>query len=292
MLSALRWLLSIRGVPRGAVALTAFLLGAAAVLHVFLPDWKTEPAHKYDRDQVAHHLLLFYGAVGLSALSFVELGARRDAQGALRCAAWYALFAALTVVYVVLDTPLRRYYLALLAVAAGVPALAWRARNARSESHLAAAREWWRHENFTGAERELETAIRLNPRSASAYALRGMIRSTKKRPAQALDDLNKAIALDPKMAPALGARAKVFGDMGQFDRAIGDLTAALAQDPRDAGNYSLRGAAFAMVGLYGQAWKDAIEAERLGDPAAPRLLAMLASEAPDHDPRSANPDSA
>src|SRR5581483_8615307 len=70
---------------------------------------------------------------------------------------------------------------------------------------------------------DLDRAIALDDKSASAYRLRGQLtRQARGNLARAEADLSKAIALDPQDAEAFEQRGIVYTNQGRYDRAIAD----------------------------------------------------------------------
>ena len=80
---------------------------------------------------------------------------------------------------------------------------------------------------------------------------------------QAIEELNKAIELNPKLATAYLNRGAAYNSLGQYERAIKDLDKALELDPKNAPAHTNIGLAYYMVGQYDRAVEDLSEAVRL-----------------------------
>ncbi len=153
---------------------------------------------------------------------------------------------------------------------------------------------------------DYDQALKIDPRSSSAYAHRGNAYWKWKKLDQAAADLNKALEFDPKNADAcfdLGdmaaekkdfdqavsrysrilafdpanfkARAKrgaAYDKKGDFDQAIDDFNKALELKPKDGDLYLLRAGAYYGKKEYKKSWGDVRKAQSLGsDPALIRL---------------------
>jgi TPR repeat protein len=75
-------------------------------------------------------------------------------------------------------------------------------------------------------------AIRLDPNSAEAFAIRGHAYNRKDDYDRAISDSDEAIRLNPKIAEAFATRGSVYLDKGDYDRAIADANEAIRLDPK------------------------------------------------------------
>ena len=133
--------------------------------------------------------------------------------------------------------------------------------------------------NYRQALNDLNKAVALNPRSASAYVNRGKINlflgvideaSTDK----ALEDFNKAIEIDPSNAMAYGMRGMYYFGKGGYrdgekilyfhEQAVRDFSKAIALNPTEPNIYGLRSGAYKALGKNDLADNDLKTAARLG----------------------------
>jgi len=77
---------------------------------------------------------------------------------------------------------------------------------------------------------------------------------------KAISDFNKAIKLDPKSSSAYYERALAYRFNNQFDMTISDLTKAIELDPEDANNYIWRGCTYSKIERYDEAISDLTKA--------------------------------
>ena len=137
--------------------------------------------------------------------------------------------------------------------------------------------------------RDLDEAIRLNPKSAVFYNERGTAFSEKGDNDRAIKDLDEAIRLDPKIADSYVNRGTFYSLKGDQDRGIKDLDEAIRLiqkmmpptpivaapiirgrprpgdrdldeavrlDPKQPATFSTRGSAYLQKGLYDAAIQD------------------------------------
>jgi tetratricopeptide (TPR) repeat protein/Zn-dependent protease len=119
------------------------------------------------------------------------------------------------------------------------------------------------------AVRDLTAAIRLDPRCAPAYVLRGDACAQSREFAQAVRDYSQALALDPGRAETLAKRGAAGVGLGRFDRAVADYTEALRLGPT-SDLYNQRAIAYRRAGRTHLALADYDAAIGLA-PAEPRL---------------------
>jgi tetratricopeptide (TPR) repeat protein len=116
--------------------------------------------------------------------------------------------------------------------------------------------------DYDRAIAECTAAIRMDPRSAEAYNLRGSIWAAMGRLDQALIDLDEAIRLSPRNPSAMLARGEVRLALGEPGKAIADLDEAIRLGYRDAMAYYDRGEARLRRGELDPALADLDEAIR------------------------------
>jgi tetratricopeptide (TPR) repeat protein len=91
-----------------------------------------------------------------------------------------------------------------------------------------------------GALKELDKAIKLNPKDDISYNQRGIINTELGRLKEAIDDFTKVIALKPESFTAYHNRANVKIQMKDYTGAIADLNTALKINPKSSREYYSR----------------------------------------------------
>ena len=119
------------------------------------------------------------------------------------------------------------------------------------------------HGDYDRALPDLDETIRLDPKHANAYLLRGQLWLMKGELDLALKDCHRAIQLGKDDANAYQLRGVVLMDMGELDRAIADFSEALLRDRTYFPALRQRGLAWFFKGDFDQAIADANEAIRL-----------------------------
>jgi tetratricopeptide (TPR) repeat protein len=97
--------------------------------------------------------------------------------------------------------------------------------------------EKYQKKDFQGALADINEFIRLNPKFALAYVLRGDIKDDMKDPQGAIADYTKAISLDSKQYLAHYNRAITYTNLEKFPEAIADYKKAIAIKPDYAPAY-------------------------------------------------------
>jgi tetratricopeptide (TPR) repeat protein len=101
-----------------------------------------------------------------------------------------------------------------------------------AEAHTSLARikaeyDW----DWSGAEREFQRAIELNPSYATAYQWHGGVLATMGRPEEAMANYRRALELDPLSPIINAALGQAFYYTRQYDQAIEQLQKTLELDP-------------------------------------------------------------
>src|SRR3984893_535476 len=91
-------------------------------------------------------------------------------------------------------------------------------------------------------------AIRLDPKRAEAFLVRGLAFNDKGDNDHAIADVSEAIRLDPKDARAFNIRGLAYRKKGDNDHAIADFSEAIRIDPEDADAFKGRGIALSDKG--------------------------------------------
>ena len=123
-------------------------------------------------------------------------------------------------------------------------------------------------ENFDGAVRHLDAAVKRDPSWAGALAFRGSANLSRGQYAAAAADFEQAIALRLQAPSVYQGRGTARLGMGEFDGALADFGQAIALDPDEAGAYAERARARADMGDYAPAMLDCEKAKTLDPNAA------------------------
>jgi len=107
--------------------------------------------------------------------------------------------------------------------------------------------------DYDRAIQNYDEAIRLDPKSADAFAGRGSAYLLKGDYDRAIQDYNEAIRLNPKSASAFNGRGAAYFAKGDYSRAIPDYNEAIRVDPRTPRALLNRG----LVNLYAGHFADA-----------------------------------
>ncbi len=119
-------------------------------------------------------------------------------------------------------------------------------------------------------------SIKVDPRQATTYFLRGKVFLKQKETDNALSDFSAAIEIDPKFADALFERAEIFLARRDGEKAAEDYTLLLDVDPGSARALAGRGRAYFYRKEYKKAiadWKKALSI----DPDIPNIKAYIAA---------------
>jgi serine/threonine protein kinase/tetratricopeptide (TPR) repeat protein len=112
------------------------------------------------------------------------------------------------------------------------------------------------------AQRDLAEALKLEPTDDIAWVTRGLARLTSD-PTGALKDFDAALALNPRSLSGLQNKSHVLSKLGRNDDALKVLNQTLAIYPEYLKALSGRGMMFARTGQWAEAKADAIETLRL-----------------------------
>jgi tetratricopeptide (TPR) repeat protein len=132
------------------------------------------------------------------------------------------------------------------------------------------------------AQSDLTRALYYNPKDASLWYQRGLVRAARGQNIRAGADFNLALRYDPKHVPSLIERGEAFRRLGALPKAISDAGEAIKLDPRSAAAYGNRAYAQLRMGKLDLAAADAAEAIKLDDKSARgHLVRGLAAEKAD-----------
>jgi tetratricopeptide (TPR) repeat protein len=125
--------------------------------------------------------------------------------------------------------------------------------------------------NLEKAAADLSQAIALDPQDAEAYEQRGTVYTSQRKLASALADYDQVIRLKPDDAQAFSDRGVTFYLGGDNDKAVRDYDIALRLDPNRPRTYINRAAAYKKLGQLDKSLADENEAIRR-DPKVPEYF--------------------
>jgi len=129
--------------------------------------------------------------------------------------------------------------------------------------YLARGNAYFQKHDYDRTIRDLDQAIRLDPKGAPAYYIRGVAYRMQGDYDRAIRDFDSAIRLDPKDGSSYRDRGNAYAGKGDNDRAVRDYDQAIRLDPKDGSAYRNRGNAYAGKGDHDRAIRDYDQAIRL-----------------------------
>jgi tetratricopeptide (TPR) repeat protein len=135
---------------------------------------------------------------------------------------------------------------------------------ARLAGLLVRGRQLIRQGRFGDVGPVADEALKIDPESPGALALRATFRASQHDVVSARADAEAALKLNPETYRALFIRAYLNAEDGKYDESIADLTAALRLDPTDPAAWANRATSYFRKGEYRQAIADAARAIDLG----------------------------
>jgi TolB-like protein/DNA-binding winged helix-turn-helix (wHTH) protein/tetratricopeptide (TPR) repeat protein len=157
------------------------------------------------------------------------------------------------------------------AKAAGLKAL--ELQGSLAEAHTALANVYELEWNWAAAERELDTAIELNPRYARAHHVRAFYFLIMQRYDEALASIEKAAELDPLNLVIGTDKANLLYASGRLDEAFRQWAGTLELDPNFAMAYEHRAIAYQNMGNEPAAIEQKIRVMELGGQPAEKITA-------------------
>jgi tetratricopeptide (TPR) repeat protein len=127
-------------------------------------------------------------------------------------------------------------------------------------------------QDFKGAIKEYDKAIKSDKDNTDAYFNRGTCKLALKDFKAAMSDFGKTIALDPKFAKAYYSRATVLASQQKYVDALPDLDKAIELDPTLPNALTLRGQIRAQSGNKKGACEDFATAKNNGDTQATKYI--------------------
>ena len=133
-----------------------------------------------------------------------------------------------------------------------------------AETYILRGREKYEEGDPRGAIADFDAAIRIKPKDANAYFMRGFVKHhTLEQYSAAIADFSTGIRIEPKDANAYYNRGIAKMQLGQHYAAIADYDTAIRLKPDDADAYYSRGIARYFLGQYSAAIADYDTAIRL-----------------------------
>ena len=132
--------------------------------------------------------------------------------------------------------------------------------NSLAEAHVALAASDWGVFEYSGAEREFQRALELNPKYAHAHHWYGLFLSWEARHTEAIPHLRRAVELDPLNLQYNSNFGQVLGNARQYDASVEQLKRTLEMDPNYAAAHSQLGNDYERMGKYDlwlEEWKKA-----------------------------------
>lgn len=117
--------------------------------------------------------------------------------------------------------------------------------------------------DVNGAIRDLNQALKLNPKYAAAYSKRGILNYVLRDQDAAINDFNKALRLNPADAMTYVGRGLALSAIGNKREAIADYTEAINYNSLQGSAYYNRGVLFYNMGNTTEAMKDLRQAAEL-----------------------------
>lgn len=141
-----------------------------------------------------------------------------------------------------------------------------------SQEHLQNGITKHKQQDFKGAIKDYDKAIKEDKVNKDAYFNRGTCELALKEFKSAMMDFNKTIELDPNFVKAYYSRATVFVSLEKYIDALPDLDKTIELDPTIANVLTLRGQIRAQTGNKNGACEDFNHAKQIGDKQADKYL--------------------
>lgn len=144
-----------------------------------------------------------------------------------------------------------------------------------SQEHLQNGIAKHKQQDFKGAIKDYEKAIKEDKANKDAYYNRGTCALALNDFKSAMTDFSKTIELDPKYVKAYYSRASVFISQEKYVEALPDLDQTVELDPTTPNVLTLRGQIRAQTGNKKGACEDFNQAKQIGDKQADKYLAQF-----------------
>jgi tetratricopeptide (TPR) repeat protein len=144
-----------------------------------------------------------------------------------------------------------------------------------SQEHLQNGITKHKQQDFKGAIKDYDKAIKDDKTNKDAFYNRGTCELALKDFKSAMTDFNKTIELDPKFVKAYYSRATVFVSQEKYSEALPDLDKTVELDPTTLNVLTLRGQIRAQTGNKKGACEDFNQAKQIGDKQADKYLSQF-----------------
>ena len=144
-----------------------------------------------------------------------------------------------------------------------------------SQEHLQNGITKHKRQDFKGAIKDYDKAIKEDKSNKDAYFNRGTCELALNDFKSAMADFDKTIELDPKFVKAYYSRASVFVSQEKYTEALPDLDKTVELDPTTPNALTLRGQIRAQTGNKKGACEDFNQAKQIGDKQAGKYLTQF-----------------
>ncbi len=144
-----------------------------------------------------------------------------------------------------------------------------------SQEHLQNGVEKHKQQDFKGAIKDYDKAIKEDKTNKDAFFNRGTCELALKDFKSAMTDFNKTIELDPKLVKAYYSRATVFVSQEKYAEALPDLDKTIELDQTTPNVLTLRGQIRAQIGNKKGACEDFNQAKQIGDKKADKYISQF-----------------
>ncbi len=144
-----------------------------------------------------------------------------------------------------------------------------------SEEHLENGISKHEKQDFKGAIKDYNKAIKADKKNKDAYYNRGTCELALKDFKAAMTDFDKTLKLDPKFEKAYYSRATVFVSQKKYIESLPDLDKTIELDPTIPNVLTLRGQIRAQTGNKKGACEDFNHAKEIGDSQADKYLSQF-----------------
>lgn len=163
-----------------------------------------------------------------------------------------------------------KYFLTLITIISALTAFGQSA-----QEHLQNGINKHTQQDYKGAIREYDKAIKINKDYTEAYFNRGNCELALKEFKAAMADYNMSLQINPQFVKSYYSRASVYVIQQKYAEALPDLDKAIELDPALPNVLTLRGQIRAQTGNKIGACQDFTKAKEIGDPQADKYIAQF-----------------